>query len=157
MSTAAVKASPTTVKRRPRTILRAITFLTVASFVILVITGLAPLFLGKHVGGIALLLHVGVGGLFAACLALLVVAFSTYYAFDTPVSASPAPAFRKVLFWLFAAGGLSLIVSAVLMMMPLFGTPGQANLVAWHRWTSYFEVVVAVLFAFSLLSTRRRA
>jgi hypothetical protein len=156
MSANPVNGKPAVGAPRPRAVLRAISIGTIVAFVILVLTGIVPLMMGKHVGGFALLVHVGMGGFFAFCLTLLVIAFSSHYAFDTPASCVVPPV-RKVLFWLFAAGGLSLILSAVLMMIPLFGSPGQATLVAWHRWTSYFEVLVAVLYGLSLLTGRRRA
>ena len=50
-------------------------------------------------------------------------------------------------FWLFAAAGCLLTVSAVLPMLPLLRTPGQKVMFEFHRYSAVLSTLAAMVFA----------
>lgn len=81
--------------------------------------------------GFPLLIHVGVGGLYAALL--LVWALLR------------ARSGATVWFWIMLVSGMVLILSILLAMFPLLGTHGQHIALVLHRWAAGFSIVAAAM------------
>jgi hypothetical protein len=64
--------------------------------------------------------------------------------FKIPASAED---WAKGFFWVFLVAGLSLLVSALLPMLPWFPYRGQIILFDWHRWSALVSLVAAIAFA----------
>jgi hypothetical protein len=116
-------------------------------------------FVPRGLFGYPLVAHVMAGGLFAVCLTVIVLFKGrNFIAVPKPASLSLdlidprkmgiTPARVKVwAFWLFAAAGFLLTVSAVLPMLPLLRTPGQKVLFELHRYSAVFSTLAAMIFA----------
>jgi hypothetical protein len=145
---------------------------TVLSFVALAVTGFYPaIILRQHLSGYLLMLHVTAGGVFAACLTVLVIMSAHSHRFaarDWPwlekyVLKLQSERFivtswtlvRKLSFWAVVFLALPLFLSVVASMFPLFGTKGQILLADTHRYTAYVFSVAAILYA--CLTSRKRA
>ena len=50
-------------------------------------------------------------------------------------------------FWIFAAAGFLLTLSAVLPMLPLLRTPGQKFMFEFHRYSALASLLAAMVFA----------
>lgn len=100
------------------------------SFVVLALTGFYAALLGHELTGYLLICHTGSGGAFAGSLALLAV-------FRAEVEGCGC----KCLFWILVLGGLGVVLSAVVMMQPWFGTHGQEVLVELHRYSALVALV----------------
>lgn len=128
--------------------------------VLLAATGFYATLSGTPLSGWSLLGHVGVGGAFAAALALLAICRTGD--FDTGVDTAAVrrrstPALGSVAFWVMVASGMCLIVSSALMMLPQFGTVGQEMLLKWHRWSAIVAVVASVVYGMVALANRTRS
>ncbi|MHC4622231.1 MAG: hypothetical protein ACYTEQ_31235 [Planctomycetota bacterium] len=137
--------------------------------VVLAVTGFYPvLILGKHISGYLLMIHVTAGGVFAACLALLALAFAHSHRFnenDWPWLTSmvrgqlqkpkllpeSSDLLRKMCFWLLIVLALPLMLSVVLSMFPLFGTAGQLLLADTHRYSTLAFAVVAIIHTYLII------
>jgi hypothetical protein len=124
------------------------------SFLYLASSGFVyALFCSRPLTGIFLMAHVGLGGLFALCLVPVVMIRAGIYALSSPGnegadSQDPAPPLvSRLLFWVFAGSGLLLILTALLMMLPLFAQPGHALTVELHRYSALAAVLSALAFA----------
>lgn len=141
-----------------------------ASFLYLAASGFFfALFVPRGLYGYPLLGHVVAGGLFAVTLTALVLfkgrdfvsvpkpALLSLALFD-PRKMSITPARVKLwAFWLFAAAGCLLILSALLPMLPLLRTAGQKVLFDLHRYGAVAAVAAATVFAGLELFERDRA
>lgn len=131
-----------------------------ASFLYLAASGFSfALFVPRGLFGYPLLGHVAAGGLFAVALTALVL-FKGRDFVSAPKPALLSPALldpRKMgitaarvklwAFWLFAAAGALLILSALLPMLPLLRTAGQKVLFEIHRYGALAAVAAATVFA----------
>ena len=108
----------------------------VVGFFGLVCTGIPMALLGKPLEGYLLLVHTSMGGLFACCLAVMAL---------TRAGAGYG-LLHKFFFWLTLVLGFVLIMTAVLMMLPLFGTGNMHNLIVVHRYGAYVILVSGVLY-----------
>ena len=108
--------------------------------------------------GLALLLHVVAGAVFAVCLAIDIVLRAKEYRFalevltigresfrSFPEGFSP-PLQRSLLFWGFSLFGFTLIVTALFSMVPYFSLNTQLALVETHRWSALAALLIAMLF-----------
>lgn len=113
-----------------------------AAFLGLVLTGFYDvLVMNRAMHGWVLLAHVGFGGLFTAVL----LAFTVLRAeANAPGAVSASSGLRKACFWIFAASGLALVLTASLAMIPWLGTVGQVQIVVLHRWAALVAVVAAI-------------
>jgi len=107
-----------------------LTLVMVLSLALLALTGFYAALLGHELTGYLLICHTGSGGAFAGSLALLAV-----------FRAEAESCGCKCLFWTLVLGGLGVVLSAVVMMQPWFGTHGQKVLVELHRYSSLLAVV----------------
>jgi len=124
------------------------------SFLYLAASGLGfAIFLPLRLTGIFLTAHVGLGGLFAVCLAAVIFIRGRFYVFrdqpfhGEPPHRPPPSLFSRILFWIFAASGLMLILTALLMMLPLFAQPGLALALDLHRYSALAAVLSSLTFA----------
>jgi len=139
------------------------------SFLYLAASGLLfAFFVPRGLYGIPLLLHVIVGGFFAASLTLIILVKGKDYllsprrfslepqAFDPRTWSITVAMLQRMLFWVFAASGLLLIVTALLSMLPWLSTPGQRLVFNIHRSSALASVLAALAFADLALFNPRR-
>jgi cytochrome b subunit of formate dehydrogenase len=137
--------------------------------VVLGVTGFYPvLILGKHISGYLLMIHVTAGGVFAACLALLALAFAHSRRFNerdwpwlislirrrlqkNPFLPKNTDLPRKICFWLLVVLALPVMLSVVLSMFPLLGTAGQLLLAEAHRYSTLAFAVVAIIHTYLII------
>lgn len=116
-------------------------------------------FVPRGLFGYTLIGHVMAGGLFAVSLTVLVL-FKGRDFITVPKPASLSLALldpRKMgitaarvklwSFWVFAAAGTLLVLSALLPMMPLLRTAGQRLLFELHRYGALLSAAAAIVFA----------
>ncbi len=116
-------------------------------------TGISTFALGKApMSNWILMAHVSAAPLFAIGLALVALTWADRCRFGDPASRQSGLA--KVLFWLILACGLVVILSAVVPMTPLFGTPGQHTLYLTHRYSAI--VLTGALILHLVLAFRGR-
>jgi hypothetical protein len=131
-----------------------------ASFLYLAASGFFfALFVPRGLYGFPLIGHVMAGGLFAVSLTVLVLFKGRdFISAPKPVLLSPALLdLRKMgitaarvkiaAFWLFAAAGFLLTVTALLPMLPLLRTTGQKLLFELHRYSALLAAAAAMVFA----------
>lgn len=130
----------------------------ISTFLYLSLSGFGfALLSSRGLFGLPLLLHIIGGGGFSLSLAGIVVVRARDYV-DLPAlrSSSPAPGFllaphgapflRLVLFWILILTGLSLVLTALLSMLPYFSFDVQLDLIAIHRYSALFFLLSAILF-----------
>jgi hypothetical protein len=131
----------------------------VLSFSYLGASGFAfAVFTTRGIFGLPLLLHVIAGGIFAVCLAVILVFRVRKYVFLT---GKPGPAefsavtsswtfsalrTQSVLFWLFIISGLFLVATALFSMLPYFSYKAQLSLVETHRYSALVSLLTAMVF-----------
>jgi len=116
-------------------------------------------FIPRGLFGYPLVGHVAAGGLFAVCLTIVVLFKGRdFVTVPKPASLSlslldprkmgltPARV-RLWAFWLFAAAGFVLILSALLPMLRLLRTAGQREMFELHRYSALVSIVAAMVFA----------
>lgn len=117
------------------------------------------IFIPRGLFGYPLVAHVMAGGLFAVCLTIIIL-FKGRNFVSVPKPASLSLALldpRKMgltaarvklwAFWLFAAAGVLLILSALLPMLPLLRTAGQSFMFEFHRYSALVSLAAAMVFA----------
>ena len=127
------------------------------------------IFIPRGLFGYPLVGHVMAGALFAVCLTIIVLFKGRHFiSAPNPASLSLAlldirkmgitPARVKLwAFWLFAAAGFLLTLSALLPMMPLLRTGGQRFMFEFHRYSAVVSAVAAMVFVSLELFERSRA
>ncbi len=130
------------------------------SFLYLAASGFVfAVFVPRGLYGFPLIGHVMAGGLFAVSLTALVL----FKGRDFISAPKPAPLSLTLLdlrkmgitaarvklwsFWLFAAAGTLLILSALLPMLPLLRTAGQRLVFELHRYGALLSAAAAMVFA----------
>ena len=132
--------------------LRRMTYGLSAAFLLLLgLTGFLPvLFLGEHLSGALLIIHVTVAPLFALCLTALAFLWAHRLRFDEddwhivldPMHRKRSTKERrirlalKVGFWLVLVFSLPLMGSIILGLFPLFGTEGETALARVHGYSA---------------------
>ena len=118
--------------------------------------------------GFPLVGHVACGGLFAVCLTVIVLFKGRdFVAVPKPAGLSldlldprkmglTAARVKLRAFWVFAAAGCLLTVSALVPMLPWFATPGQKLLFELHRYSAVTSAAAALVFAGLELFERTR-
>ena len=139
------------------------------SFLYLAASGLLfAFFVPRGLYGVPLLLHVVVGGVFAASLTLIILVKGKDYLLSPerfslelqsldPRSWSVTVAMvQRTLFWLFATAGFLLVITALLSMLPWLSTPGQRLVFNIHRYSALASVLAALAFVDLALFNARR-
>jgi len=140
-----------------------------ASFLYLAASGLLfAIFISRGLYGILLLLHVIVGGVFAASLTLIILVKGKDYllsprrfslelqALDPRSWFISVAMLQRTLFWVFAAAGFLLILTALLSMLPWLATPGQRLVFNIHRYSALGSALAAIAFTDLALFNARR-
>ena len=126
------------------------------------------IFIPRGLFGYPLVGHVMAGGLFAVCLTIIVL-FKGRRFITVPKPASLSlelldirkmgitPARAKLwAFWLFAAAGFLLTLSALVPMLPLLRTGGQRFAFELHRYSAVVSALAAMVFVAIELFERSR-
>jgi hypothetical protein len=138
------------------------------SFGYLVLSGFFFALAGIRLQGVFLLLHVVLGGLFAVCLGLAVFLRARYYTWDLEdfegkkgalnlrTGAAKRKVWQIVLFWIFTASGLVMIVAALIQMLPDFSLRAQLVMFEVHRYAALGGLLAAIAFVyFSRIDNRQ--
>jgi len=116
------------------------------------------MFIPRGLYGYPLVGHVMAGGLFAACLTVIVIFKGrNFISIPKPASLSltlldprrmgiTAARVKIAAFWLFVAAGFLLTLSALLPMLPLLRTPGQKFMFEFHRYSALVSALSATAF-----------
>jgi hypothetical protein len=116
------------------------------------------IFVPRGLYGYPLIGHVMAGGLFAACLAAIIVFKGrNFISVPEPVNLSlalldprkmgiTAARIKLAAFWLFVAAGFLLTLSALLPMLPLLRTAGQNFMFEFHRYSAIISAVAAAVY-----------
>jgi len=127
------------------------------------------IFVPRGLYGFPLVGHVMAGGLFAACLAVIVIFKGReFISVPRPVNLSlalldprklgiTAARVKLAAFWLFALTGFLLALTALLPMMPLLRTAGQKFMFEFHRYSAVASLLAAMVFAGLELLEKDRA
>jgi hypothetical protein len=117
------------------------------------------IFVPRGLYGFPLVGHVMAGGLFAACLAVIVIFKGReFISVPRPVNLSlalldprkmgiTAARVKLAAFWLFVLTGFLLALTALLPMMPLLRTAGQKFMFEFHRYSALASLLAAMVFA----------
>lgn len=140
--------------------LRSIVYaVTAAFFLLLALTGFSPvLFLGDHLSGVLLIIHVTIAPLFALSLSALALLWAHRLRFDegdwrfvlglgkrrSPGKEMLVGLALKVGFWLVLFISLPLMLTVILGLFPLFGTEGEALLIKGHGASALLLMLVAL-------------
>ena len=116
------------------------------------------IFVPRGLFGYPLVGHVMAGGLFAACLALIVIFKGRdFISVPKPINLSlalldprkmgiTAARVKLAAFWLFVLAGFLLALTALLPMMPLLRTAGQKFMFEFHRYSALASLLAAMVF-----------
>ena len=130
------------------------------SFGYLVLSGFFFALAGIRLQGVFLLLHVILGGLFAVCLGLAVFLRARYYTWDLEdfegqkgalnlqTGAAKRKIWQIVLFWIFTASGLVLIVTALAQMLPYISLRAQLVMYEVHRYAALESLLAFIVFVY---------
>jgi cytochrome b subunit of formate dehydrogenase len=145
-------------------------------FVVLAITGFYPVLVqGKHISGYLMMIHATFAPIFALCVAILAVTWAgsnRFTADDCPwmsrllrrvtrlqIATDDRPwrcslVLYKAAFWLLLFLTLPLVLSIVVSMFHLLGTPWQHSTLAIHRWIGMVFVIVAIIHTYLAIRLR---
>ncbi|HEX7572301.1 MAG TPA: hypothetical protein VF514_04355 [Bacteroidota bacterium] len=138
---------------------RIITIVSSGLFLILALTGFLPvIFLGIHLSGVLLVIHVTVAPLFAVSLSALALLWAHRLRFDESdwqialgsgrwESSRKDALIRlalKVGFWIVLSLSLPLMLTVILGLFPLFGTEGEALLIRLHGYSALLLMMSAL-------------
>ncbi|MBE3124998.1 MAG: hypothetical protein IMZ54_04120 [Acidobacteria bacterium] len=127
------------------------------------------IFVPRGLYGFPLVGHVMAGGLFAACLAVIVIFKGRdFISVPEPVNLSlalldprkmgiTAARVKLAAFWLFVLAGFLLALSALLPMLPLLRTAGQKLMFEFHRYSALASALAAAVYvALEAMGAHRR-
>jgi hypothetical protein len=116
------------------------------------------IFVPRGLYGFPLVGHVMAGGLFAACLAVIVIFKGrNFISVPKPVNLSlalldprkmgiTAARVKFAAFWLFVLAGFLLALTALLPMLPLLRTAGQKSMFELHRYSALASALAAAVY-----------
>ena len=138
---------------------RVVTIVSAGLFLILALTGFLPVvFLGIHLSGLLLVIHVTVAPLFAISLSALALLWAHRLRFDESDLEIALGSGRweshtkdalvrfalKVGFWIVLSLSLPLMLTVILGLFPLFGTDGEALLIRLHGYSALLLMMSAL-------------
>jgi cytochrome b subunit of formate dehydrogenase len=126
------------------------------SYCYLILSGFLFVFIRVRLFGSFLLLHVVLGALFAVCLCLAVVLRARLYVWNVedlaPANLKTKAGKRKmwqiVLFWIFVASGLVLVITALFQMLPHFSLRAQLIVFEVHRYAALEIFLAGIAFLY---------
>lgn len=128
---------------------RWIFFTLAGSFSYLVLSGMVPAVGGLRLSGIFLVLHVFFGSLFALSLGAVVVLRARFYRFDekSPDDKTSTSGLRLcAAFWIFTLCGLTQILTALSLMLPLFALSVEIDIFRAHEYSGLVALLSAIAF-----------
>jgi len=127
--------------------------MTAVGFLVLAITGFCgATFLSRPLHGYWTIVHVSASGMFATGIACLAVMRGEAYGLGN--AGRRFPAGMKWCFWLLAASTLVLILSILVPMLRLLGTPAQSLAIDIHRYAALVSLIAAIVYAHLARSIR---
>jgi len=122
----------------------------------LVLSGFIFALISVRLFGVVLLLHVVLGALFSMCLSLAVLLRARYYTWERGdlaaanlrTKAGKRKVWQIVLFWIFVASGLVLIVTALFQMLPPFSLRAQLIILDVHRYAALEILLAGIAFLY---------
>ena len=120
--------------------------LGIVSFIVLLVTGFGPLWLGYRLSGWLLIVHAAFAPVFIGCAALLALGWA-----EGMIFRGGSDAVEKLCFWLLIFLSLPLALSMILSMFTFFGTAGQDFLLVLHRWSGVAFGCIALIFFYLLV------
>lgn len=115
-----------------------------ASLLVLALTGLGTMLTGRApMSEWVLMLHATAAPGFAVCTTLLALIWADRSRLNC--TSGPFAMAQRTIFWLVLMAALVVILTAVLPMTPIFGTPGQHLLYEIHRYSSLVLFILVVL------------
>lgn len=137
-------ARPAPMPRYPR-IERLLAWMAALGFITLAFTGFVGATLpGQPLQGYWTLIHVSASGMFATGLACLAVMRGQAYAFGSTVTRFSTA--QRICFWTIAASTLVLVLSIVVPMLRLLGTPEQTLAIEVHRAAALVSLLAAMVY-----------
>ena len=134
---------------------------TLVSVAILSVTSFGALLRFGELRGWALFAHMGGAGMFVFTLPVLAITWCEPSRFNSRRVGGQGQSvprrfywLPRLMFWILLAGGLTVSMTMLLSMLPLFGTDGFGQLLDWHR-ISGLVVVVALAFHFTGILLQR--
>jgi len=152
------------------TLMRFFYLATLASVVLLALTGFLPvIILGEAVSNLALILHLLLAPFFAIGITALALFWAERHSFnnndlerlrtghreeESNGSQYDPNVWQKFCFWLSVLLAVPLIGSTILMMYPFYGTSGQEWLLHVHGYTGLMMLAVVVLHTYLVLASK---
>ena len=126
------------------------------SYCYLVLSGFIFALISVRLFGLGLLLHVVLGCLFSVCLCLAVLLRSRFYTWNVKdlapanlkTKAGKQKVWQIVLFWIFVASGLVLVVTALFQMLPQFSLRAQLIIFEVHRYAALEILLAGIAFLY---------
>jgi len=126
------------------------------SYCYLVLSGFIFALISVRLFGLVLLLHVVLGCLFSVCLCLAVLLRSRFYTWNVKdlapanlkTKAGKQKVWQIVLFWIFVASGLVLVVTALFQMLPQFSLRAQLIIFEVHRYAALEILLAGIAFLY---------
>ena len=116
------------------------------AFLTLAFTGFCgATFLSRPLHGYWTIIHVSASGMFATCIAMLAVMRGEAYSFNSDTGRFSTA--QKTCFWILVAATLVLVLSILVPMLRLLGTPLQSLAIDVHRYAALVSLVAAVVYA----------
>ena len=129
--------------------------MTLLTMVVLAVTGFLPTLVGQNrMQGFVLLLHSMIAPWFMAGLAGLAVAYGGL-ACRSADKMTVSNGLVTSSFWALVAVALVVILSAIVSLLPLFGTTGMARLAEIHHYSSLFLLVATGFHLYNIRGTDR--
>lgn len=141
--------------------------LTVICFFILALSGFLPIvFLGEHLTGTLLIIHVTIAPLFALLLAAIALlwahrlrlgendwrCFVKMWKLQIPERDLLSRCLLRAGFWLILLASLPLILSVLLELYPLFGTEGVELLMSLHAYSALVLTLLALVQIYGMMT-----
>ena len=141
--------------------------MTVICFFILALTGFLPVvFLGEHLTGTLLIIHVTIAPLFALLLAAIALLWAhrlrlrendwhclvKLWKRQSPDRDALSRCLLRAGFWLILLVSLPLILSVILGLYPLFGTEGIELLVSLHAYSALVLTLLALIEIYGVMT-----
>ena len=128
------------------------------SFALLALSGfIAAIGWGGPMHGYLLMLHCTVAPVFCLALVALGCIWAERCRFKAEDWQRCESLCAKLCFWLTLLFGIPLIFSAVISMLPFFGTSGQEFFYHLHRWSALAIVITGILMIYLIFASRDRS
>lgn len=130
-------------------------YLTFMLASILILTGFIPvIFLGKHLFGVFLLIHVLIAPFFCLSVTLLILLYANQHTFRKEDKRNVNNIlYQKISFWVFSFFSIPAILSIAFSLFPIFGTDGLDNLLLVHQISVLFLTLSLLVHSYCLINS----